>query len=103
MVCSLKFKLIAALVVAFATGLATLPVASGQSQVPAPDARGLRACEKTGGWLPTRWTPASAGVTSLDLEARLQHVIPAKAGIHEFSHSLRSRSGWLYRSCGRAG
>ena len=35
-----------------------------------------------------RWTLACAGVTPLDLPALPKRVIPAKAGIHEFSHRL---------------
>jgi hypothetical protein len=34
------------------------------------------------------WTLAFAGVTALDLGAVFPPVIPAKAGIHEFSHRL---------------
>ncbi|MGO8731463.1 MAG: hypothetical protein ACLQVM_01570, partial [Terriglobia bacterium] len=34
--------------------------------------------------------PASAGVTALDLWAVFRPVIPAKVGIHEFSHRLAS-------------
>jgi hypothetical protein len=41
---------------------------------------------KTRVWHWPGWTPASAGVTALDLGAVFRPVIPAKAGIHEFSH-----------------
>jgi hypothetical protein len=47
-----------------------------------------RVCVKTRVWYWPGWTPASAGVTALDLGAVLRPVIPAKAGIHEFSHRL---------------
>ena len=38
------------------------------------------------------WTSASAGVTALDLGAVFRPVIPAKAGIHEFSLRLVSHA-----------
>ncbi len=50
--------------------------------------RPFRVCVKTRVWHWPGWTPASAGVTALDLGTVFRPVIPAKAGIHEFSHRL---------------
>jgi hypothetical protein len=54
------------------------------------EGRSFRVCVKTRVWHWPSWTPASAGVTALDLGAVFRPVIPAKAGIHEFSHRLWS-------------
>jgi hypothetical protein len=51
---------------------------------------GPRVCVKTRVWHWPGWTPACAGVTALDLGAVFRPVIPAKAGIHEFSNRLFS-------------
>jgi len=48
----------------------------------------FRDCQKTRAWRREAWIPACAGMTWLDLEALSNAVIPAKAGIHEFSHTL---------------
>jgi hypothetical protein len=53
-------------------------------------APGFRVCVKTRVWYWPGWTPASAGVTALGLGVVFRPVIPAKAGIHEFSHRLFS-------------
>jgi len=48
---------------------------------------GFRVCENSCLAL-ARLDPASAGVTALDSGAVFRPVIPAKAGIHEFSHRI---------------
>jgi hypothetical protein len=45
---------------------------------------------KTDVWRLPRMDPASVGVTWLDLGTLSNAVLPAKAGIHEFSHKLFS-------------
>jgi hypothetical protein len=52
------------------------------------EGRATGTCVKTHASRRQEWIPACAGMTSLELKALSNTVIPAKAGIHEFSHGL---------------